>query len=495
MIDEHDKSKKAGTFRLPSGKDIYGELTLAGKNTSLYLQDKDAFDSQALSAWCVRGILNDMTKVTLAECITTSGTGHSTRGDGYYFASLFPHYVIYGEHHIEPADAKITAVHFVVDDATKLFYDFDAFSCLTSDEAGQYIEQIVNSRRIWLKREVPIGPHPEMLYFTGKREIFATDTALGRISASHRPIINFGLDGLFLKNTIFVTIAFGGAVTFEVAIRRTLILVRYFEILIGRPQNVLRTYIDVESNEELPISLQVYWSMPPKRGESFDSDKPEPGDVLLDAISQPELFSHVLANWLERQETWRDARMRFSISFRHQDSYGVDRLIGSANMFDILPGSAVPPEIEISEELRQAKNECRWIFTRLPDSPERASILSALGRIGKSALKQKIRHRGQIVVHKVGGAFPDLFMVTDEAVNCRNHYVHGSEPTFDYENNFNAVTFLTDTLEFVFAASDLIEAGWDIKTWSRSPKGMSHPFGRYLITYGERLRVLKTLLV
>jgi hypothetical protein len=53
--------------------------------------------------------------------------------------------------------------------------------------------------------------------------------------------------------------------------------------------------------------------------------------------------------------------------------------------------------------------------------------------------------------------------------------------------------FFTDTLEFVFATSELIEAGWDMKAWIAHGTSMTHPFGRYWGTYGDRLRALKAV--
>jgi hypothetical protein len=123
--------------------------------------------------------------------------------------------------------------------------------------------------------------------------------------------------------------------------------------------------------------------------------------------------------------------------------------------------------------------------------------LNALGRMGKSNLKQKIRHRAQPLIEAAGKRFPELVTVTDEAVNCRNHYVHGSGskgPRFDYSDNLDTVFFFTDTLEFVFAASDLIEAGWDVKAWSELMTTMSHPFAQYRINYDFHLKKLKALL-
>lgn len=493
MMNELEQSKQAGTFTISPGRDVYGELTFAGRNTSLYLRDKEFFNANTILGQCVKGVLHDLTKVTLIECITTSGLGSACRGEERYsFASIFPHYVVHGDCHIIPDDKTITEIHFVVDDASTLFYDFDAFGTLI--DARPFIEQIVQANG--LEREIKTGPDPQILYFTGKREIFTAQTILGVISASHNPSYDSGgpNGGASIQNTIFVTIAFQVTVTFEEAITHTFTLLRYLEMLVGRPQNLLKLNLRIGCTDERPALLQVYWSMPPKREPSHEERRPHIADVLLDAVRQPDEFSRVLGSWLERQSTWHDARLRFSNSFANQQHYSIDRLIGAANMFDILPSSAVPPVVQLSEELEDATKNCRAIFRKLPDSLERSSVLDALGRVGKSALRHKIRHRGQLLIDTVGEHFPDIFTVTDVAVDCRNHYVHGSEPKFDYSNNFDAVIFFTNTLEFVFAASDLVEAGWNIKNWSKKHATMFHPFGRYRISYAENLRKLQALL-
>jgi hypothetical protein len=56
------------------------------------------------------------------------------------------------------------------------------------------------------------------------------------------------------------------------------------------------------------------------------------------------------------------------------------------------------------------------------------------------------------------------------------------------------VSFFTDTLEFVFAASDLIEVGWKIEPWLQKGTTMSHPFGTYCAHYRYNLQALKALL-
>lgn len=106
----------------------------------------------------------------------------------------------------------------------------------------------------------------------------------------------------------------------------------------------------------------------------------------------------------------------------------------------------------------------------------------------------KIEQRAGTINQALVAAFPELITVTDEAVNCRDHYVHGGKPRLDYARSSDTVDFFIDTLEFVFGASDLIEGGWDAKAWAERGTTMSHPFGRFRVTYKDRLKKLKALL-
>ncbi|WP_324343647.1 HEPN domain-containing protein [Thiomonas arsenitoxydans] len=159
-----------------------------------------------------------------------------------------------------------------------------------------------------------------------------------------------------------------------------------------------------------------------------------------------------------------------------------------------MPDSACQTAEELPPALKEARDAARKAFKALPSSPERDSILNALGRIGKPSLKRKVRSRVKLIVDAVGTKFLNLELVTDQAVDCRNYYVHGTPGKFSYEIHSDQPIFFTDTLEFVFAASDLIEAGWDIAEWIKQGTTMSHPFGRYRVNYAARLSELKKLL-
>ena len=69
----------------------------------------------------------------------------------------------------------------------------------------------------------------------------------------------------------------------------------------------------------------------------------------------------------------------------------------------------------------------------------------------------------------------------------RNHYVHGSEASYDYRADGDALFFFTSTLEFVFGASELIECGWEIANWI----GGSHAFAELLRSWAPRVANVK----
>lgn len=254
--------------------------------------------------------------------------------------------------------------------------------------------------------------------------------------------------------------------------------------------------INISDDENTPNYLSVYWSLSSGHVQKSkqNSRKPHPSDVLVDPINRPEEFSAVLINWLLKNEDRREARFRFSNSFNRGNVYDIDRLVGAANMFDILPCSAVPKPVELSDELIDAKDQCCTLFKALPDSPERSSILGALGRLGHSALKHKIHHRAKYIINADKEKFQHLHLVIDEAVNCRNHYVHGSKSKIDYSKNPELTWFYVDTLEFIFAISELIECGWDMQFWVAKGRALSHPFGFYLEQYPNKIRELKKVL-
>jgi ApeA N-terminal domain 1 len=486
-------ARQLGTFTLSAGTELGGKLKLAGSKSSLYLSSVAPFAIDARREY-ITGVLHDFTKASLIKCVGPPSPSimHCQERDARYYANVFPHFAVLGEEYIRPDEPIVSAVEFLVDDATVLFLDTDAFGWLT--DARPFIDQIVKANG--LNRPIATGSEPQIWYFTGRTEIFGTSTVMGKVSASHRlPLLPAMFGHRPLQNRVVVAIDFEVPVIFDEAILRASRVIEYLGLIVGRPQNLLHMDIRVVSTRDYPVYLGVHWSFAPKRDAATEwQDRPHSFDMLLDACRNPGEFSSVLQSWLSRHEAWHGARWRFFNSFARQREYSVDRLIGAANMFDILPEAAVPASVELCDELKSAQVASRSLFRSLPVSPERDSVLAALGRIGKCNLKQKVRHRAEWILRCASEWFPKLLIVTDESVNCRNYYVHGGEARFDYDRNFDAVTFFIDTLEFVFAASDLIEAGWDIRSWIQHGTSGTHPFGRYRESYPKALQALESIL-
>jgi hypothetical protein len=490
-MSEISGKTQAGTFHV-DGAEIFGELTVDGTDSSLHLRNDALFNEQAISDRCILGTLHDLVKVSLFGCIS-SGAGHASRKDQrYYFAEVFPHHVISGHQHLRPTDETISAIHFVIDDSTTLFYDFDAFGKVLRPK--DYIETIAQANREIIHRDVKMGPDPEIVYFAGRREIFKTDIAISTVSASHNPIASKqGSGGVSIKNTIPVAISFVTPVNFDSAFDGLLALVRYFELIVGRQQNVLDIGVVLGDGASYEQYLNVDYSMAPQRDVSKGERNPHPIDILLSPIDDPTIFGNVLSAYFGREPEWKTPRVRFTSKFNQRYSYDVDRLIATANIFDILPDSIFPPSPPVPNDMSEAREKAKVLFAALPRSSDRDSVLSALGRLGKLSLKRKIAARVKLISDKTA-AFPELAMVTERAVNCRNYFVHGSQQDFIYSNNYPVVWFFVDTLQFVFGVSDLIEAGWNIAAWLARGTMMSHPFGQYKIEYSANLKRLKQAL-
>lgn len=491
-MEQFKDFRKSGTFKLSSDIEVPGELSLNMGATTLDLYSSTFFNTHKSTD--IAGTLHDRTKVSLIGCITTSGPGTGIRGkESYHFSSVFPHFVLLGNEHITSTDRLIVEINFSIDDASSIFYDFDVFGEVI--DARPHLEKIVEAEKK-AGLNIEFGEYPRIFYFTGKFEIFSVDTVLGTISAKHGiSYTSPGPEGIHVRNTIRVSIVFLDQKTVDEAIRSVMDTLRFLEVIAGRPQNVVELSLRLTSvAEEEPRNLAAYWCLPPRRAKEDESRRPHPADLPLQAGQQPEKFAAVLARWLVNHEEWRNARERYSTASAQQNRYGTDRLVGAANMFDVMPSTAFPATVEPSSDLKRARDETRNMFRALPSTPERDSVLNALGRIGKPTLKRKIHSRVKLITSLAGRNFPDLELVTNQAVDCRNFYVHGTPGKFDYDIHLDQVRFFTDTLEFVFAAADLIDAGWNIVEWIVQRSTMSHPFGRFCVNYAERLAALKALL-
>ncbi len=450
MSRNEGKFVKNGFFSVSADREsINGTLSLDGSGSLLHLWSltlHDLFDMNLPERNTITGVLENQKKVSLIDCVKTRDSGPLGPVVGWQYCDFFPHYVFIGDRHFSHSEKFISEVSIVVDDASALFHDRFSFgtNMLKSNDI-----KTLSSLDIF--NDKSFNENLVIAYYTGKEEIFSADTAIGNVSARNEVSPFGGQTGAHINNKISVRLIFPDPVDVAEMNQRIQKLLRFLEIIAGRPQNLLKVNI-IDVDQYPPTSSRAYINMQPNRDGETENREPCFHDILVDAVAQPDKFEELIRAWLERDESWRMARARFSTAaWGKQRNYDPDRLIVAANMFDHLPKEALP------------KN---------------------------APLKQKIRHRSKFLAEVIGEHIPEIDCVTDAAVELRNFYVHGSESSRKREKLQEFEIFLADTLEFVFCASDLAELGWDIASWCREPKG-HHPFCVYFRNYKDKLSKLK----
>ena len=500
--------KNYNDLYMPHDNRGVGQLKICGRDTRLKLLSSKPIRDTDKAFRDQHGFLKDGSKASLLGCVELGSTQYWSERRRYE-TRFYPQYVLIGERFIASDDAVIKAIHYHFENVDCLMDGRETFGTInpTRDEFVRILE--AEEERVdkiarehgWDSHTVErqIGERPMLQYFSGCWEILKCDAEVGSVRMANR-ISHDGLSspkGTSIENEITVSLRFVTSRTVEETLSLLGGLHSFFELCLGRRQRYLWIEADLveerpETNDGLKLPHEVHWSYCNERvfGETGRTNY---FDNLVCPGTERAEFARVLSGWLNSEPVVGDARGRFCNAF-HSGSYSVDRIVGAANMFDLLPDSYVPLRKELDEPTRELVDETRNRFKELPESFARQSMLSALGRIGSASLADKICHRADIVMAADSNVFSELHLPCRQAVVCRNHYVHGSEGPFDYREKISLFVFLVDTLEFVFAASELIELGWNYGSWRGKRLGSSHKFGSYVASFGENLRDLKRAL-
>lgn len=447
------------------------------------------------------GTLANGAHASLHQCIRAGSTRfYNDRGRSVEL-EIFPHYLVIGHKYLKPSEPKITGLSYSFSGGSLLCEYGKSFGILHPrptalkdliDAEHEELTKIL-SDEAWglVPREEPIGEHPMVAFFDGNYEIAEAPIPGATVTISN------GLSyqtptarGAGFTNRIVHAIKFDKGVTLSEAVCVLRNLHKFYELLLGCRQKYKKMELVLEGAEEAAVTpLKLHWCRCNVGVEKPKRDV-HPADVPALATTDRETFETMLSRWMGSMPEMASARLRL-LSGMFSKVYSYDRVIGAANVFDLLPSDRVPEAEELSEELKVKVATARAEFKSLPPTAIRDSVLSTLGRTGKPSLRSKITCRARLVNKAFENRFEDLEMVCYHAVLCRNHYVHGSEAGFDYEDDFQSFSFLTDTLEFVFAASDLIECGWDVATYCNRAGTASHPFHRYMLSYELSLNALR----
>lgn len=469
-----------GIFLISSNEEVTGTLTLHGEDSVLHIWATRSLNILPFERETITGILDDQTMVSLIDCLVVSQKEFFGNEGNVQHYKLFPQYAVIGQRHYSSAEKSISRVQFIIDDAITLFHDYTSFGTVSVPP-----DQISDIKSIEAFGKIPFEEsHVVFSYWTGKFKIFSVNTKVGGISAFHRPTYGMGSSkGASISNEIVIEVEFSEPLSISNLDSEIRNLLRFFDYIAGRPQNLLQ--LEVADDSDYPRYSAIHINMYPRFSRGDQNQEPSVHGMPISAANDPEEFSHLLRSWLEKDDVWHIARNRFSAGWV-RGRYDPDRLVGAANLFDLLPEEAVPLDTNLENCLEAAIQESRTIFKNLEQSEKRDQILGFLGRLKKPTLKDKIRHRSSIIKCKIGSAIPEIDSLTDAAVDLRNLFVHGGSLDNAKSRKLQeSMCFLTDTLEFVFCASDLAEAGWDIKLWQEKPKVLGHPFANYLFSYSK----------
>ena len=479
-VADSEEKQLLGSFSVGEGSDLSGLLTLSEDGVSLFVWNTNMISPKTISS-TISGVLHDNRIVTLFDCVPTGHEGTLISGRGMTSrTTISANHAVYGSVSLDPSKKCVNRVRFRTDDTNLLFNDREAFALKPSSEQDPSIRAT----------------------YSGIELISCVDTSIGRVSAFRTTPIEDSIDvseGISISSKVSVEVEFDNAVTYYDAIRRGTVLVSFLSLLIGRPQNLVALRIEVlprpaeDRREWFAVEITAF---PRFKRHSADDGARIIRGRLIDPVKDRERFESVLANWLSRHDEWRHARSRYDRCAWNEREYHEDRMIGAANMFDLIPDDAVGPKGVIPEKSARAIAECKRILKsartdRCDNDDPCNEALRWIGMIKHKSLRQKICFRAEIVLRRVGCFFPDLEIVIDEAVKCRNIYVHGisDRRSVDYPDP-GVMVFLINTLEFVFVASDLVDAGWDVSEWIER-RMFSHRFEHYVRNYDSKLNALR----
>lgn len=485
LLEKLEGKNQFGIATMSDGVGLPVEFCLQSRATFLKVHSPEESRNPVRQMEFLQVRMTDGTCLTFLGNILTEAKSH--HGGGGSVLTYLPSFVVIGRQALEP-DYQFISVSFSTDDASAIFYDFDAFSLVLAP--SEKILELIDYQQEQVGRPIRRGDRPIAAYFNGQYEICSADTALGTFSAGHRPSHGMGgPNGIALKNEIVLKLNLHTPLQLGALVDRIMPILRFLQIVAGRKQKLKRIRCSAKADDprsELDLLWCLAWS---RRDDDEDERGPHPADLPLNGGTEPEAFSRVLTSWLSLDDERLDARARYSGVISKAHYFDIDRLVAAANMFDILPSSCFAGPPELPEDILEVRNSALAKFRALPKSDPCLRAIGDLSRLGGHNLKAKVLQRAAILQKAAPNKFADLDSVLRRAIDSRNHYVHGNEANEAKAAFFREMmSFHTRALEFVFGTSELIEAGWSYGDWARQGTTMSHPWGTFVANYRHAIR-------
>ena len=488
LFDSKDGRRVAGLLKLTKS-DLLDSNVLSITNDEFVHID---------SGGSLNGI-SEEGKVSLLDCVR-GDTLNITRRDDLviHHGDVTFRYALFGRRHVSMDETCIHGIQFTLEGVESSVFPNDKFERFghLHDPAEAVLKAIERTRPEYLKGEFVRGK-AMVSYFTGDWDFLPRfDTVLGTVRVGRSMQIDH-FDRA-MGDTQHIAVDFDDPTTLEGAWTKMWEIRQFFAWMMGYApgwKNVLIFTSPADEHgfrRDVASEIEVFgpngWKEVPEASRRHGA--------LIDASQHPEHFMKVMASWLQRNADARrkDANARFFGCLPGvSDRFVEDGIVSAANTFDLLPDEDKPETEPLPEDvlgiLMEASQNVRGC---MPAGAQRDDVLHALGSIRRNKrLRHIVEHRAEIVLSRFGDhRLRQLGKVIALAVKCRNYYTHGpGDPgpaDADY-TDLNVVVFLTETLEFIYGASELLLCGWDP---NKSVRDEWHPLGGYVKSYDARCRMV-----
>ena len=492
-------------FYAGEGRRIAGELKL---------KRGDLFDSNVVSiadekfvhiddGGSLHGV-SEAGRVSLLDCVR-GGTLGTTNWDDFaiHHGDVSFRYALFGKRHVSRDEKCIRGIQFTLEGAESSVFMHDKFGRFghLHDPDEEILDAIERKRPDYLKGHLVKGK-AMVSYFTGDWDFLPRlDTVLGAVGVGRSMQVDYF--GRRMEDTPRITVDFDGdPTTLEGAWEKMREIRQFFAWMMGYAPGwkdvlVFTSQLDedgfrADADGDIEVFAPNEWQKVPEGARHYGT--------LIDASRSPDHFMEVMGKWLERNRDARrrSANTRFFGCIRGTSERVIeDGIVSAANTFDLLPNEDKPDAQPLPDDvLAVLKDTSKKVKAYMAAGAQREDILNALGRIrANKRLRDIVEHRGEVVLAHFGGdRLKDLEDVIRLAVECRNYYTHGSTRGADDRNadeidyaDFAVVRFLTETLEFIYSASELLVCGWDPAT---SASDDWHPLGGYVKFYDYKRSVI-----
>jgi hypothetical protein len=474
-----DKAEESilGQFRV-NNRSLPGQVLLKGRDSRFEVYSDKFIHVTQDQMRTIRGVARSGEAITVCDAVGAEVSGTQTYyGKTKHFISLFPHHVAIGPRHLETDKRVVAGIIFTTSGATGLFYDLGAFG------TGK-VKDIKRLMPGWTRKDRRNIRFSEVFYYVDRGPLISVQIADRQIEIFNGVSWRFPSPrGIHMSNEVRMHLKFKKPTLLEEALRAVYEFCSFCEIISVTKQTISNIQIRHKLAAEREGLIQLHQSHEETQPES----KVDFRDNLVSGGLNKNEFERVLKKWMATHPDHREARTRIVQGIRLENYYTIDRLVGAANAFDILPERASSkPTLPgaVLKTLAVLSDEA----TKL-DQPYRDQVLSNLHRIKSANLRSKIKARFKSIPSGLRSRMPDMEFVIDICVRTRNYFVHGTKPKLSLGATHDLLFFFTDTLEFIFIASELTLCGWNAGRWLKEVNG-----GRlreYVRNYERALKDLK----